>query len=355
MPKAKTAKPSRLAKQLETEGVASSVGFDMDRSKWSIERKLLDAKYRDALARLSIAESRIETLVGLSKEVRSKKRSRPKRTTDTDATACLVLSDWHCEEEVDPAKVSGLNSFNLEEAEKRIGRTFDKCLLLLEDARHLATIKTMVVGLLGDFISGSIHDDLIECAQLSPLEACRFAQEHITSGLDALLSHGDLEEIVVVTAPGNHGRTTKKMRITTSAENSFEQNLYYSMQRQYRGEPRIKWKIEPGYHNWLEIQGRQVRWHHGEGVKYAGGILGFALPANKAIAQWNRAKRSDLDVFGHHHQWANNWSWICNGSLIGYGPFSVSIKADYQPPLQTFFVMDREHGVTRVLPIFCGS
>jgi hypothetical protein len=72
----------------------------------------------------------------------------------------------------------------------------------------------------------------------------------------------------------------------------------------------------------------------------------------KAIAAWNKGIRADLDVFGHWHQSQQNPKWICNGSLIGYNAYSVAIKAPYEPPSQTFFLMDKERGRTITAPIF---
>jgi hypothetical protein len=74
---------------------------------------------------------------------------------------------------------------------------------------------------------------------------------------------------------------------------------------------------------------------------------------NKAIAQWDKSQKASFSFCGHWHQFLWNWNWVLNGSIVGFNPFAVSIKADYQPPLQTLFVIDQERGLTRVLPIFC--
>src|SRR5690606_29900498 len=73
-------------------------------------------------------------------DVKPSKSAKPKRLKASDGTAIIVLSDWHVEETVEPETVNGVNAFNLEIAEKRIAQTFEKALLLLEDARHLTDI-----------------------------------------------------------------------------------------------------------------------------------------------------------------------------------------------------------------------
>jgi hypothetical protein len=37
---------------------------------------------------------------------------------------------------------------------------------------------------------------------------------------------------------------------------------------------------------------------------------------------------------------------------MGFSEYSLSIKASYQAPTQTFIVLDRNYGVTAALPIF---
>lgn len=332
--------------------------IDAERKAYRLEGELRQAKATtEALkAELERTAERARLLAGLSErpaKAARYARQKRKRGPTGNATAIIVLSDWHVEESVEAAKVGGLNAFDLSIAAGRIERTFQKSLMLLEDARHLADIREVVVAVLGDLISGYIHEELEEANALAPLPAARFAQEHLAAGLRMLLAEADVERIVVPTAYGNHGRTTKRMRFATGAENSFEQNLYYVMAQQFAGEPRVEWKIEPGLHNWLDVQGLRVRFHHGDSIKYQGGVGGITIPVNKAIAQWNRAQRADLDVFGHWHQFAWQWNWVSNGCLIGYSPYALRIKADYQPPTQTFLVVDKDNGLTRALPIFC--
>lgn len=345
----KKSKP-RLADSLKE--IEPAITRDRELDKLKRDGKGYEAKYKHVVAQLEAAEARCELLAGLkdTKPVSIKPLVRSKAG---NATAVIVLSDWHVEECVSPEKINHLNEFNLQVAQHRIERTFQKALMLLEDARHLASITEVVVAVIGDLISGYIHEELVEENELAPLPATRFASKHLRAGIDLLLREAKVERITVPTCYGNHGRTTQKMRVSTGDDNSFEQNLYYQLRELYQPEPRVVWKIESGYHNWLEIQGRHVRFHHGDAIKYGGGVGGITIPVNKAIAQWDRSKRADLDVFGHFHQFMWQWKFVANGCLIGYNPYALRIKADYQPPTQSFIVIDRDNGVTRAVPIFC--
>lgn len=338
-----------LLKRLSAEGQLEE---DTALSRAVSAKRTTDAKYKAAIARIAELEERNELLLSLDGRKPARPWNPAARKRGTHATAVMVLSDWHVEEVVDPAKVNGVNEHNLEIAEARARRTFERGMMLLDDARHLTKIDTLVVALLGDFISGYIHEELQETNLLSPIEACGFAEDLLERGLRTLLKESGVKRIIVPTCVGNHGRTTHKTRIGSMVDNSFEQAMYRHLERCFRHEPRIVWQVGEGYHNWLDIEGHAVRFHHGDAIKYAGGVGGMAIPTNKAVASWNRTKPALVDFFGHLHTWLNHVNWVSNGSNIGYGAYSLFIKASFAPPCQTFAVIDRDRGLTRALQIF---
>lgn len=316
-------------------------------------KRVSDAKYKAALARIEELERRNELLTSLDGRKPSPPWKPATRKRGASGTALFVWSDWHVEERVDPLKVNGVNEHDLSIAEARAKRLTERSLMLLDDARQLTRIDTLVVGLLGDFISGYIHPELEETNLLSPLEATSFAEDLLERALRTILKESGVKRIIVPTCVGNHGRTGPKMRISSSTENSFEQSMYHHLARIFRHEPKIHWQIGEGYHNWLDVEGHPVRFHHGESIRYAGGVGSLAIPANKAIAAWDRTRVATVDFFGHLHTWLNFRKFVSNGSSIGYGAYALAIKALYEPPCQTFAVIDRDRAMTRALQVFC--
>jgi hypothetical protein len=103
----------------------------------------------------------------------------------------------------------------------------------------------------------------------------------------------------------------------------------------------------------MQVYGRNIRFHHGDALKYNGGVGDISIGVNKAIAAWNKSpNRADLDIFGHWHRYQQNSNWLCNGSLVGYNAFALSIKASFEPPLQTYFLLDKKRGRTMTAPIY---
>jgi hypothetical protein len=275
------------------------------------------------------------------------------RPTGGSSIPVLMLSDLHAEERIRPGDVAGsTNQYNPEIFRKRLRSVFQRALFLVQTMRHMGKIDTMVVWLGGDFISGFIHEDLLEANHMSPLNACELVREEICNGLDFLLKNGDFKKIILPCNFGNHGRTTEKSRVQTGADNSFEVHLYRQLAREYRNDQRMDFHIANGYHLLLELNGVRVRFHHGDYVNYGGGVGGVTIPLIKAIHGWNSIQHADLDVIGHFHSFCDGGNFMVNGSLCGFGAYSLKVKARMEPPCQGLFFIDSKRGKSATFKVF---
>jgi hypothetical protein len=55
---------------------------------------------------------------------------------------------------------------------------------------------------------------------------------------------------------------------------------------------------------------------------------------------------------GHWHQRLSTRDFVINGSIIGYNAYALSIKASFERPQQSFFLMHPKRGKTVECPIF---
>ncbi len=309
-------------------------------------------KHKEAIEASVSIEKQLDAMLAIQGEPAIRRFERMRKSPPKGVAVVVPATDWHVEEQIASAAVNGKNHFDLAEAEARIKRFYSKILELIDWQSHLAPVVELWHPLLGDLLSGYIHEELMESNALSPTEACVFLQEMICSGIDLMLKETKLP-IFVPTCVGNHGRTTPKKRIKTSYKNSYEWLLYMTLAKRHQGNRRVMWDVGQGYHNTQTIMGRRVRFHHGDGLRYMGGVGGITIPVNKSIAAWNRASTVDFDIFGHWHTHLVNYpTWVSCGSLMGYSEYSVEIKADFQHPTQTFIVIDRRYGLTQATPIF---
>ena len=330
----KTIEIERLEGQVSRERLATS----RQRSLY----KSLRRRYDDLQARVGIVEEAGPPVV---RKIQTKRDSGA-----TEGTVVMPASDWHVEEEVKASDVNGLNAFNRKVCDARVKKYFASAERLIRLFKQDLNITDIIFPLLGDFITNDLHDENSETALALPMDAIMIAQSYLASGIQFLLDSTDCK-ITVPCHSGNHGRTTKKVHITTEYGHSLEYLMYRNMEWYFRKEPRVDFMVSLGYHSYVDVYGTVLRFHHGHQVRYAGGVGGIYIPVNKAIAQWNKAKKADVDYFGHFHQLRDGGNFICNGSLIGYSAFGIAIKGDYERPQQAFSVYDNKHGRTFTCPI----
>ena len=314
------------------------------------EGNITKKKYKEALLENDRLRVEKEAILRIQ-ETPQKIKFTQRQNGGSDATAFIIASDWHIEETVRPSDVSGLNEYNLEICDKRVKKFFSNAVKLLEITQKESRVNQVVLALLGDFISGHIHLELLENNTLLPADAIWRVQNYLISGINFLLNNSKIE-LTIICHGGNHGRMTKRIHHATEQGNSLEVYMYNNIALHFKNNKRINFVIAEGYHTYVDVYDYKVRLHHGHAIRYAGGVGGIFIPVNKAIAQWNKGRTVDLDVFGHFHQFKDGGNFICNGSLIGYNAFALSIKADYEKPKQAFFLIDRKHGKSIVAPIW---
>lgn len=339
------------AKCYHTRGLRNADTIDEDRARQRTlgEQTSLKKKYDEALRTIERQEREIAALDAIGKGIDTYAITPTKREGQSEGTAVWVASDWHVEERVG-AEVGSLNRHDLSIARSRAAQFFTNSARLTSLLARDIPIKTVTLALLGDFISGDIHDEVAEVAEVAPMLAVIEAQNMIASGIEYVLKASDWS-FVIPCHSGNHARTTKTTRFARENGHSLEYLMYLHLAAYFRHEPRVRFLVPEGMHSYLEVYDQTIRFQHGHAIKYNGGVGGIYIPTNKAIAQWNKARRADLDVFGHFHQLRDGGNFICNGSQIGYNAFALSIKADYEPPKQALFLMDKKRGRTCTWPV----
>ena len=348
--KKKSSKTRRSAEEILKTAAIKTTEVELSKAKGEVAR--WKRKHKVAVQEASTQGDRVDALLGIEEHLPTIAQF-DKRTAvySGDAAVIIPATDWHVEEKVDPKKVNGKNHFDLAEAEERIKRFYIEGLRLIK-AQNEPGVDEIWHPMLGDLMSGYIHEELEETNSLSPVEAVSFLQDMICSGLDLWIKKTKLP-IFIPTNVGNHSRTTEKTRVKTRVRNSYEWLLYATLAKYYVKNPRVHWMIGEGYHNIQTIKGRLVRFHHGDGMRYQGGVGGITIPVNKAVAAWDEIQQVDFDIFGHWHSFLWGYSkWISCGSLIGFSEFSLWIKAKFQHPTQTFCVLSADYGMIKVEPIF---
>jgi hypothetical protein len=285
----------------------------------------------------------LAALTGLGDErpVRAIEAVPAKQGTLPQAAYISLLSDAHLDERVRPAEVRHLNEFTPEIAHERMQQFWQKNLTMLHTARKTWDVRTYVQWLGGDLQTGWIHDELVSENYLSPFEAAEFVYDEVEAGLKFLLDRSDCERIVVVTSNGNHGRNTDKMWASGSWRNSYEYHIYKFLLKRFADTPRIEFQLGQGYENHLTVHGLRIRFHHGDEVKYKGGVGGIYPALYRRINEVNSGPdKADLDCLGHHHRLGFGPRAFTNGSVIGFNHYAATKGFAPEEPQQASFVVD---------------
>jgi hypothetical protein len=300
---------------------------------------------------LHLSEKRYDALCEIGEPVERIRIPRTEPKGDREATAFVIYSDWHVEEVVDPKTVNGKNAYNPEIAERRMKVCLANTMKRLAKAKRDVSIDRVVLGLLGDFITGYIHEEFPETNALSPIEATLFAKQLLTSAIDTIAS--EYKNTVIVCTYGNHGRTTKKKRTpATHYKNSYEWMMYQILASHYKGQ--LEFVIPKSNLALIPVYDEIVRFSHGDDIQYQGGIGGVSIPLTKWVHRANATERATMDFMGHWHQrFSPLQSLSINGSLIGYNAYALQRQLIYQPPLQMMSILDSVRGWTIEEKIFC--
>lgn len=261
-----------------------------------------------------------------------------------------LASDFHVGQRVDPRTVNYLNEFNPDIAERRVGNYFTNLLKLVKKERQDVEIRNLVLWLGGDFISGYIHDELIETNYMTPFQEAEFAQNLLAGGLKMLGDKGKFEKITVVCSTGNHGRATKKVHHGSETNNSYEHFIYWNL-RKNLADPVFHWQVAEGYFTYVDIYDKLYRFHHGHSVRFMGGIGGLSIPMQKFVHRADQQRPAAHSFCGHFHQQGFYPDFTVNGSLVGFDSYALSIGARPERPQQVFRLLDPKRNFTVCAPI----
>jgi hypothetical protein len=327
----------------------------LDRAAAKRDDARLRAEHKGLVERLHEERARNAFAAALGRETATPRIGRTERASGLrEMTAVAMGSDWHVEETVLAVKAGGRNEYSLDIADLSIRRFFQAQIDLVRHHRasKQLIIRDMVCAFSGDLMTGYIHEELTETNALSPVETALWLKPRLRAGLLRLLGELGLRSVVVPWSYGNHGRTTPKTRISTGAENSYEWLLGRMLADSFADDKRVAFDVSPCPHQYARVYDFTLHFHHGDSLRYGGGVGGVGIPLLKAVPAWDEVRRADVHHIGHFHQLRDYGRAMVNGSLIGYGPYSQWIKAPFEEPQQLFYLLDSKRGKCHVTPLW---
>lgn len=324
--------------------------------KLNINKRAVDKKLRAAYDRITELENQLDTVIKIKEQDDGRIIvPKPDKNLKHPAIPCVLWSDWHIEETVNPRTINHVNEYNVAIAEQRSFTLFENTVKMINKEKHYSDITSIFVWLGGDFITGYIHEELEEENELSPLEAVRVAKKLIIGGIEYLAKETGIPNIIVRCNWGNHGRVQKKKRVATSYKNSYEFHMYHEIKDYFAGTS-VKVLLDESRESYTRLFDKyDIRTWHGDNIRYSGGIGGVTVPLRKFIMRQDQNRKADYNLIGHFHQcWQVTENCQMNGSMIGYNAYAQELGCRMEPPMQALQMLSYKHGFyAPSMPIHC--
>lgn len=271
------------------------------------------------------------------------------------ATPVLCLSDLHLDEVVEAAEMDGVNEYNREIAEQRLQEVVDSTVKLVRDYIGGVTIEGIVVAMLGDLITGDIHEELARTnADTVPGSIVHWVPL-LASALRFLAD--EFGQVFVPCVDGNHDRTQKRTPKKKRAESSFAWIIYNWLADTLRDDERITFSITPAAEQIVEVYSTRFLLSHGDSFRSQGGVGGLYPSLLKWLLRRKdyysqTGNRFDYALIGHWHQLLWGRDFVVNGSLKGYDEYARDGGFGFERPQQALFIVTPENGIVQRLPVF---
>ena len=343
--------------EAKARGLTATTPIVDEASKLKAKVKLLEAELATVEKANLTAEKIRETIYGLSVlpvECPSW-LAHPKKSVSPTGVPMVFWSDWHWGEVVDYSQTGGANAYNRTIAAERVERlvrsTLDLCL------NHMVRpdYPGVVVCLGGDFLSGSIHDELRETNEGYVAQHFVEVQGVLETALRMMADK--FGKVFVPCVVGNHGRTTLKPRAKGRVYESYEWNLYCQLERTFRSDKRFLFHVAGETDAYFSVYGHRFLLTHGDclGVRGGDGIIGALGPITRGAIKVGRSEAQigrDFDtlLMGHWHTYIPRGEAtpvIVNGSVVGYNEYArLMLRVPYSRPSQALWFVHPKHGIT---------
>lgn len=282
--------------------------------------------------------------------LRPKKKTRAKR-----ATPVLLLSDLHLDEIVDLHAMDGVNEYDRAIAKERLERTINAVVDVLRTYVAGVHYDGIVVAMLGDVLTGVIHDELERTNEAPPAASIVYWVPILASALRHLAD--EFGRLYVPCVDGNHDRFYKKTPMKERATSSLAWIIYNWLADSLRDDNRITFGLTTSPEQLVDVYGTTLLLSHGDSFRSAGGVGGLYPSLMKWLLrrhQFYTSTQRDFDyaVIGHWHSPLWGQDFVVNGSTKGYDEYAKNSGFTYSAPSQQLFVATPERGMTNRLEVF---
>ena len=271
------------------------------------------------------------------------------------ATAVLMLSDLHLDEVVDLAEMDGINEYSRAIAERRLHRIVEGTVKLLKRYVTGVELDGLVLAIIGDIITGVIHDELARTNEAPPSASIVHWVPLLAAAIKYLRDELGIP-IHVPCVDGNHDRFYGKPHMKQRATTGLAWIIYNWLADHLDGEEGITFSLTTSAEQVVPVYNTRLMLSHGDTFRSQGGVGGLYPSLLKWLLrrhqQYSQTRQDfDFALIGHWHQTLYGQDFFVNGSLKGYDEYAKQLGFTYERPQQSLFLVTPERGVVQRLPV----
>jgi len=197
--------------------------------------------------------------------------SLPEKDGKTTESVIFMLGDIHMGEVVDVEATGGISSYNVRIADARMDYTTRKAISIVRDKLGGGyNFPKAHIFLLGDMVSGSIHEELEITNELTEIEAVFHVVDKLEETIEMFCQY--FPEVQVDCIVGNHGRTKKKRFFKQRVKKDYDFMVYKILQRELSKQTNLEINVPLSYWTVVNVNGRNFFLTHGSQVRSWMGI-----------------------------------------------------------------------------------
>ena len=227
-------------------------------------------------------------------------------------TVVAPLTDTHIGESVNPEQMIGLNIYDFQVFNNRLYGWANQLLNLVNYRRNIAEVDNLIIPMLGDMISGDIHEELARSNISNCMEQMIRGANLIAQALMFLAP--SFKTIYVPCVVGNHGRMTRKPPMKDKYMD-WDYMLYQWIAAFCKNQKNITFDIPKSFINLFSVYDNTILIMHGDSVSGGGsntsitraitslrGVLQYRKNLNVELGIEDETVQFDNVMIGHFHR-----------------------------------------------------
>ena len=321
------------------------VKLDKKIETYKAESRFWKKLYETAIKDSTKKELIVDTIQDLAPAIRSVQIPKAKKPRKNGSPQVVVapLTDTHIGDRVKEEQMAGLNEYNIDVFNKRLYGWANTVVQLVELRRNHSPVNKLILPMLGDMISGDIHEELAR----TNIDNC---MEQMIQGANLIAQAviflaGNFTEVEIPCVVGNHGRMTRKPPMKDKYMD-WDFMMYQWIAAFCREQKNVTFNISKSFINSFKAGNKTVLIMHGDSVPGAG--LGTTIL--NQVSKFRNVLHYGFDsvMMGHFHRIdefdiGTGEVHIC-GTMKGGDEYAFQKLAVYSPPKHIMTYWHPEHG-----------